>query len=139
MRDREIGPAFVPERNPNGEVTGGRIHDHSPDKRVLRRFLAMTEPQRVAEREVGQEIQSRAPAEIVRSEAGVDLMPAAAIERRVRKQRAGMPVMLGAVIRRGAGTGLRRFYLDCGHFIERAVRIENADCPWGCGSRVVEA
>lgn len=142
--DREIGPAFRVDRNEHGEIVGGRINDHTPDKRILRRFVAMTEPQRVAEREVGQEMQSRQPAEIVRSEAGVDLMPAVAIERRVKKQKVAArngqagPI-LNAVIRRGAGTGLTRYYLACDHFIERATRPHVAECPWGCGPQVVEA
>ena len=84
-RDRVTKNAVSFVETPDGKVET-RIVDNDPGKPVLRRLMQMTEDQRVAEREIGQEISIRdIPAEVVRSETGIGPMPVSAINRRLKR------------------------------------------------------
>ena len=105
-----------------------RIIDRDPAKPVLRRLLQMTEAQRVAEREIGQEISIRTtPAEYVREPDGrVVLTPQASIERKVRKGALIRPFIRWG--RAGRIPTTERKWFECGHYSELGASC----CPWGC-------
>lgn len=37
----------------------------------------------------------------------------------------------------GRSTGTSRFYLECGHYVERSESPASSECPWGCGVQSV--
>jgi len=63
----------------------------------------------------------------------VTVVPDRKAERMARKQ--GLVEM----VRFGRGTGLHRWWLTCGHCIERSAAPEGLqECPWGCGLQDTE-
>lgn len=82
----ELGPALTVTTTPDGKVNG-RVEDHTPDKRYLKRLHAMGREAKRLEMDLGAEIQSRSTFVPLREKSGsVDYVREEHAERSARKR-----------------------------------------------------